>query len=559
MSTPLTDEAPAATSDSPERLGLPLILTLTAVVLALYLADATGLHQNDEDLYIGIARSMVARGQWLVPWYLDAVDFHKPPLLYWMMRASMALLGPSVLAARLPVALCGLALVAVVHRLARVPEQPRAAALAAGLVATSLGFFQYARTAMMDIPLTLVFATSLLGWESITQGRARGAWMVALCCSASFLLKGPVGVVLIAGTGLAWRLLWRPDEGPFSSLPQSTPWQAAGAATALMAAWPLLLAAQGQGSTWYERFIVAENLGKFTASSNSIAVMLKGFAGHLAPWTLLMATSLALTLHGLRRRTPSERLLACAALTTLGVFCLPAIKWSQYLLPALPPLAVLTARRLAGSGDVRPALPVRWAATASGLVLMALALPLLVAPRLLPGSEELWMLLAMVSGCLVGGAALFGGRLPEATVLALFVVEGALALLAPRLSVDVIPAGFAQAVGSRRVVVFEAPPHRYANALGRPVDAATEAGEVRQAFEQGALLVVGSTELAELMRAHAIDSAQTTLVLCWKRWRRHLAPADVQRGLEAGSPAPLLEDMCLIERLSDTPAAPNGP
>src|SRR5437762_12063061 len=56
----------------------------------------------DEPVYGQIAREMAQTGNWLTPHLAGRPWFDKPPLFYWAEAASMALLGPTELAARLP-------------------------------------------------------------------------------------------------------------------------------------------------------------------------------------------------------------------------------------------------------------------------------------------------------------------------------------------------------------------------------------------------------------------------------------------------------------------------
>ena len=59
----------------------------------------------DEGFYSTISRQMVTSGDWITPRVGTMVYLGKPPLFYWSQAVFIKLLGPTVLAARLPSAL----------------------------------------------------------------------------------------------------------------------------------------------------------------------------------------------------------------------------------------------------------------------------------------------------------------------------------------------------------------------------------------------------------------------------------------------------------------------
>src|SRR5215213_5998432 len=67
----------------------------------------------DEAHYAETSREMLGTGDWVAPFYNEKPFFDKPALFHWFQAAAMLGLGPSELAARLPAAIGGLALIAV--------------------------------------------------------------------------------------------------------------------------------------------------------------------------------------------------------------------------------------------------------------------------------------------------------------------------------------------------------------------------------------------------------------------------------------------------------------
>src|SRR3954447_15559875 len=92
-----------------------------AAALLVIVAAAVGVHNlhrplanPDEGRYSEISREMVASGDWVTPRLNGIKYFEKPPLQYWGSAVSLAAFGNEEFAARLYVALCGLATLLVV-------------------------------------------------------------------------------------------------------------------------------------------------------------------------------------------------------------------------------------------------------------------------------------------------------------------------------------------------------------------------------------------------------------------------------------------------------------
>ncbi|MEO8056285.1 MAG: hypothetical protein ABI768_14090, partial [Acidobacteriota bacterium] len=79
-----------------------LVLLLLATFLLVLEPGRVPLFEPDEGRYGEIPREMLATGDWVTPRLNGVLYFEKPPLYYWSVAASMAVLGPTELAVRLP-------------------------------------------------------------------------------------------------------------------------------------------------------------------------------------------------------------------------------------------------------------------------------------------------------------------------------------------------------------------------------------------------------------------------------------------------------------------------
>ncbi|HMK72999.1 MAG TPA: glycosyltransferase family 39 protein, partial [Myxococcaceae bacterium] len=226
-----------------------------AAVLAAGLDSPAGGSITDERLYLGVLADLRAHGAWFTPTLDGVPDFTKPPLLYWAGLLSLAAFGPSLWAARLPVALSALLLALTAGRLARRWGGQAAAVRGLLLCGTCLGVLRYGRLFMMDIPLALTVA---LGIEAaLAAVEEERPWLLlgsGLAAGAAALLKGPVGPCLIGGVALVLllaRARWM----------LRTPTVPAAVAVAGLVAVPWFVAMTAvHGRPFWERFLLVEHL-----------------------------------------------------------------------------------------------------------------------------------------------------------------------------------------------------------------------------------------------------------------------------------------------------------
>ena len=199
-----------------------LLLLLTAFTFFILLGSRA-LNEPDEGRYSEIAREMIETGDWLVPhlWYLPHLD--KPPMTYWLVAASMKLLGQNEWAARLPLALAGMSGVWAVWLLGSSIGGRRVGFWSALMLQTSLLYFVMARMLTTDMFLTQFTAWAVYflwrSWQILTSDfRLRTSdfclWHLAgwAAIALGFLTKGPVAlaiplVALAALVVYRWKLL----------------------------------------------------------------------------------------------------------------------------------------------------------------------------------------------------------------------------------------------------------------------------------------------------------------------------------------------------------------
>jgi 4-amino-4-deoxy-L-arabinose transferase-like glycosyltransferase len=373
--------------------GLPprAAAVLLALVLALlaFRLGAVPLLGPDEPRYTRVAVEMHRAGEWVRPTLRGEPWLEKTPLFYWLAGGAFSVLGETEAAARLPSVLAALLLVGTTALLgARL--YGTAAGLHAGFVAgTSLLPFAYGRAASMDMLLaaTVTVAIGLCALRLLGVSGRLATVAAAAAAGLATLAKGPLGLllpILVVGGYVLVSREWR-------RLREFLAPRAIAAFVVVSAPWYVAILLD-QGRHFLDVFVLDHNVQRFTSTVHNhpgpfwyyLPVLLAG----LFPWS-------GLSVPALFRVAPRASRKDLFVLLWLGVplvfFSLAGSKLPGYILPCVPPLAILMGRA-ADRLIAEPATPERMlSGRAMALVGLVLAALVASAPAaLLRIQEPLW-------------------------------------------------------------------------------------------------------------------------------------------------------------------------
>lgn len=380
-------------SVAPVFVALCTIAICTLALFALYFVHLGSypLFDPDEPVYGQVAREMAGGAGWLSPHLNGALWFDKPPLFYWLSALSVSVFGATEFACRLPSALAALGVVGLAYALANHDFGPRAAALAALVMATCLQQIVLARAAVTDMTFVFFLTAALYGYrrwhdEAFAASGRRFGW--ALACGAAtglaMLTKGPVAPLLL---GLAFLI-------HANSLGRGRLLLSADAALAILAAlavglpWYLLML-HLHGNLFVQGFLVANNITRFLKAEHvkqtghwyavflNFPVLLVFFF----PWSVFLpfAISRMWQKYGRKSALPSPaKIGVCLAVVWCAVifvfFSISKTQLVTYIFPLYPTAAILVGALwneaetdVLARGEVRRAL---WAALLLSVVLM---------------------------------------------------------------------------------------------------------------------------------------------------------------------------------------------
>lgn len=338
------------------------------------------LFEPDEGRYAEIPREMLDSGDFVTPRLNGVLYFEKPALYYWLTAASLRLFGQNELGARLPSLFAGLAGLFLTYALGRSMGGRRVGVYAVLVLGVSPLWVVFSRLNAIDMTVSVLILATLACFWWADRRAAGGVWWWYAMVSASalaVLTKGLIGVVIPGAVIFFYLLLSR----RFRVL-KRVPWVTGTLLfTAITVPWHLLVAERNPSFLWF--YFVHEHLMRYTTETHArtgpIWYFLPVIAVGLLPWSgLLPAAARLVCLRdaGSRAawRRPEVAFLIAWAGFVLLFFSASSSKLIPYILPGLPPLAILCGLTLADverSGS-RVGIAARWGLAGAGVLLLVL-------------------------------------------------------------------------------------------------------------------------------------------------------------------------------------------
>ena len=348
-------------------------LVASAIVIAVCLFDqlgAIGFVGPDEPRYAWIARAMAATRDWVTPRLYGQPWFEKPILYYWAAATGFLLHLPAEWAARLPSAFAALAAALAIGWLgwkhygdeAGLTRSP--GLLAPLIFSSSVAAIGFARAATPDMLLSasvtvgmacaacVVHKAGALRTASAVSSTPRGEfWPLVLfgaCLGFGVLAKGPVALILAGGAMAIWSLATGRWRAAFRVAHPLT----IGAFCIVALPWYVLCALRNPD--FLRVFIFQQNFERYLTPMFRHPQPFWFFGPitllALLPWTILLWPVAAEGLRLWREKSWDDSpgfFFACWATFPVLFFSFSQSKLPGYILPAVPPLALLCGIALA--------------------------------------------------------------------------------------------------------------------------------------------------------------------------------------------------------------------
>jgi 4-amino-4-deoxy-L-arabinose transferase-like glycosyltransferase len=197
---------------NPNKLLLPAILACLAALLFFPFLGNVHLFDWDEINFAESAREMMMTGDYFRVQINFQPFWEKPPLFFWLQVLSMRLFGVGEFAARFPNAVFGVITVLTLFFLGKKLHNPAFGITWVLLYIGSLLPFLYFKSGIIDpifnyfIFLAVVFLSKSVG-ANRKQGSAKNAALGGLFIGLAILTKGPVGLLILLLTFLAYFII----------------------------------------------------------------------------------------------------------------------------------------------------------------------------------------------------------------------------------------------------------------------------------------------------------------------------------------------------------------
>jgi 4-amino-4-deoxy-L-arabinose transferase-like glycosyltransferase len=338
---------------------------------------AMGLVGPDEPRYAWIARAMAQTGDWVTPRLFGQPWFEKPILYYWIAAIGFRLHFPSEWAARLPSAFAALAAAVAIGWLAwkfygaTAPLAWNPALLAPVIFSTSVAAIGFARAATPDmlfsacIALAMASAANILNANGALRASVPNAQVspsspasprrdslprasFGIFLGLAVLAKGPAAIILSGGALGLWALITRRWRAAFRAA------HPLAIAAFCIVALPWYILCALRNPDFIRVFIFQHNFERYLTPLFQhrqpfwffIPITLLA----ILPWTALLWPATRDQLRLWREKSLSDSptfFFTCWAIFPVLFFSLSQSKLPSYILPAVPPLALLLAIQLA--------------------------------------------------------------------------------------------------------------------------------------------------------------------------------------------------------------------
>lgn len=329
-----------------------LLLTALSSLMFFWMLGGHGLLEPDEGRYSEIPREMMETGDYVTPRLNGVLYFEKPVLHYWLTASAFTVMGKTELASRFWPAALAVVGVLFTYWLGAYLYGKRAGFAAGVILASSLLYFAIAQINLTDMPVSAFITIAMVSFLMARLSDRRWLLLFYTAMALAVLTKGLIGVVL-PGAVVFWYMiatrrwsiikdtLYLPGIALFFAL--TVPWF-----------WAVCRA----NPDFFNFFFIHEHFIRYATKVHNryepawffLPILLVG----TIPWTGFIPQALVQAVKGRDSWNESSWAGVYLALwfaVIFAFFSLSSSKLIPYIVPVLPPLAILVGRTVVGMWD----------------------------------------------------------------------------------------------------------------------------------------------------------------------------------------------------------------
>jgi 4-amino-4-deoxy-L-arabinose transferase-like glycosyltransferase len=375
------------------------------------------------------------------------------------------------------------------------------------------------------------------------RAATKPVWIAAFFAVSgiSTLIKGPVSFIILMVFALSCCLVTGKWHMLFNR------WTPAGIflAVAGIALWPLAVYLRGAWKEWFDFFIIGENVGKFHEKIHYPGYRITGyFLQYLIPWSPLFLMSLWVWL-----KTKSYRKYETVSpfiwmLAIVIIHLLPETKLKHYVIPAIPPAAIL----IASCAEVKEP------AMRAGKILTQVFLGLILLGTLgLFRLTEGWTNLLFIGLALILLCYSISAAHRDVNACALSYGCSLILLIAAISSLTFyrLPGDGLACTKGHRVAVIRLQSYLYSYDVGSFTPQLTNAVDFNLFLLDGGRIIISESDLREFSTIKGFKLVPVVRLYTWKQWKKSLPLEKIISVLWSGNKRELIEEMYIVEKSPD--------
>ncbi|SMG39956.1 glycosyltransferase family 39 protein [Dethiosulfovibrio salsuginis] len=327
------------------RVNLLLLLILSSF-LFFWMLGGHGLLEPDEGRYSEIPREMMETGDYVTPRLNGVLYFEKPVLHYWLTASAFAVMGKTELASRFWPAALAVVGVLFTYWLGAYLYGKRSGLAAGVILASSLLYFAIAQINLTDMPVSSFITVAMVAFLMARLQNRRWLLLFYSAMALAVLTKGLIGLVLPGAVILCYMIVTRRWSIVKDTL------YLPGIILFFAITVPWFWAVCRANPDFFHFFFIHEHFVRYATKVHNryepvwffVPILLVG----TIPWTGFIPQALMEAIKGRKGQDESDWAgiyLALWFAVIFAFFSLSSSKLIPYIVPVLPPLAILVGRR----------------------------------------------------------------------------------------------------------------------------------------------------------------------------------------------------------------------